>query len=292
MAESDPQPPPDAIPAQDDPNGEYPEAEGDLPIIPKPSPSPQRKGVTHTSRPDQTPLWKEILEVSAFLLGLFFAYIYWGQLKAMQGQLGQMQTDAHASSQQFQVQLQHYDAGLGINQIQIGKLDSSIAQASRLATATEEANSNVVEADRPWMGMALDVTPLEVDKNPSAHMVIINSGRRPAQVDAAQLQAGFFQSGIPKNPPYPSPPTSPSKNFIVPGGSLALAMNVFQSNVDAPDLALLNGGKTVLYIYAKIVYRDVKDGSSHFTHGCWRYAPKTVVGDAGFVTCSSYNEAN
>ena len=176
--------------------------------------------------------------------------------------------------------------------IQADKLDASVQQASRLATDTEKANANVIDADRPWMGMGLDVTPLEVDKIPVAHMLVVNSGRRPAQVDIGHMQANFFQSGFPANPPYYSTPTTRSKNFIVPGSSLAMTMNVFQGNLSRPDLDLLNSGKTFLYIYADVVYRDVKDGSSHFTHGCWRYSPKTVVQDAGFVTCTEYNEAN
>jgi hypothetical protein len=47
------------------------------------------------------------------IVGIFALCAYYGQLRAMQGQLAQMSRDAQSSSAQFQVQLKHFDAGLG-----------------------------------------------------------------------------------------------------------------------------------------------------------------------------------
>jgi hypothetical protein len=256
------------------------------PIVGPPNPPPtpsseNQRGKSDSKWRENTKLGLEIGGLLILLIYTLFSALQWAQIRWTNRLTREALNDNGQSLQ----------ATLGKMQGQIDAMNASVQQGSRLAKATEEANANVVDADRPWMGMGLDVSPLEVGKNPVAHMLIVNSGKRPAQVDIANLQADFFPNGFPKNPPYFFTPTTRSRNFIVPGSSLGLTMNLFQSNLIASDLDLLNSGKTVLYVYAKVDYRDIKDRSSHFTHGCWRYLPKTVVRDAGFVTCAEYNEA-
>lgn len=58
-----------------------------IPQIPPPVKGNQE--TTHC-KPDQTPLWKMILETGAVFVGLYVAGIYHGQLVVMQGQLGEI----------------------------------------------------------------------------------------------------------------------------------------------------------------------------------------------------------
>ena len=62
--------------------------------------------------------------------------------------------------------------------LQADKLEKSVRQAARLAKATEEANSNAANADRPWIGAFFSVSNFESGKAPTYTVTYINSGRR------------------------------------------------------------------------------------------------------------------
>ncbi len=55
----------------------------DSPLVPNATPPPQGKEETCYCRPDQTPLWKTVLETAAVFLGIVVAFIYGGQLIQM-----------------------------------------------------------------------------------------------------------------------------------------------------------------------------------------------------------------
>jgi hypothetical protein len=80
----------DSANPQDDANGERdkpPNNVGFPPLIPPPA---EHKPETTYCKPDQTPLWKIVLEVGAVAVGIVVAMIYYGQLEVMRGQLGEI----------------------------------------------------------------------------------------------------------------------------------------------------------------------------------------------------------
>jgi hypothetical protein len=64
------------------------------PYIP---PSPPEQKSTHTCKPDQTPWWKVLLEVTALLAVIAYTIAAWRQLGVMSGQLTEMQRSTRAA---------------------------------------------------------------------------------------------------------------------------------------------------------------------------------------------------
>jgi len=100
---------------------------------------------------------------------------------------------------------------------EVSRLDASVKQAARLASATEKANSEVIDSDRPWLGIALAVEGFEVGKTPIYTITFLNSGKRPARVTHADAFSGPGDFG--DKPVYPSFGMTPSASVIVPGQS-------------------------------------------------------------------------
>jgi len=92
-----------AVDPQQTADGKTPETTGNSPLGPKIEPSQTKKNKTEHSKPDQTPAWKIVFEVSAIIVGCYVAWIYHGQLSVMQGQLTEMQGSSKRSDEQFQV---------------------------------------------------------------------------------------------------------------------------------------------------------------------------------------------
>jgi hypothetical protein len=170
----------------------------------------------------------------------------------------------------------------------------SVRQASRLASATEKANANMVAADRPWIGGHIEVTNFEVGKSPTMTAVFTNSGKRPAKVDVSFERGGFY-------PTFPFDPDSQfitdgprSTSFLVPGQATSMTLT-FKGVLRQIDLDLANGMHPfqTYFAFAKIEYRDLQTNESHFTHVCVFYLPRLKTSsNSGFSDCQPYNEAN
>ena len=131
--------------------------------------------------------------------------------------LKEIQKNERSSSDQFRTQLR--------------KLDDTINQAKRLADASEKANANILEADRPWFGAILsEQSAFEVGKIPSATVVFNNSGKRPAKVTISEVSDYWF-SEFPKNPPYHDIGIR-SAQIVVPGSAVISKLNLAK---DASD---------------------------------------------------------
>jgi hypothetical protein len=210
----------------------------------------------------------------------------------MRGQLDEMKADSSETSKQFQVQLGHFDASIGVSQMQLGKLDASIAQASRLATATEKANTNVLAADRPWIGLGLSVNDFQVGKSPQFTISLTNSGRRPAKITSSGYGCHIYES-FPKSPDFERDnPDMYSTGIVVPGMTGNGSEYVWKEHaMNQSTLDLLNAGAQKLYCYVDLEYSDVRTGEPHFTHGCVRYVPPTRSYLSMFQSCHEYNDA-
>jgi hypothetical protein len=176
---------------------------------------------------------------------------------------------------------------------QIPKLDASIAQASRLAAATEQANQNVLDADRPWIGIAIEVTNFEADQTPTKTLTLVNSGKRPAMITSLKAD-GDYAKAMSETPQYRGG-TSVKRQFLVPGTVYVSKVNLFRGGVLKSDaLSILNSKTTSFFSYAAVEYIDVRTGKHHFTHACKQYVPASPSegNSAGFFGCEAYNSGD
>jgi hypothetical protein len=182
-----------------------------------------------------------------------YALIAEWQLGAMKGQLKQM----IGSSAQT-------DRMLCLYQQQLSKMDASIQQASRLATATETANQNILEADRPWLGATLLLDQdIAVGSSPTASISFINSGKRPARVILMGARPRLFVV-FPKDPPYERGPLQRSSaSFLGPGAQLGMKLRLVINGDGKITDEMVNRikGPESLFIYAKVDYLDMRDNT-------------------------------
>jgi hypothetical protein len=185
------------------------------------------------------------------------------------------------------------DNGSALTQT-LGEMDAQTLAANRLATATETANTNVLEADRPWFGAVLAAQDaIEAGKSPSITVVFLNSGKRPARVLISQVASNWF-TVFPKNPPYPLPPSSiRSSDIVVPNSAVITKLNITQKPLDQAAVDAANAGRPKkFFIYADMEYLDLRTQTKHFTHSCWEYIGNDPVLAKGFYNSGDYNDAN
>ena len=176
----------------------------------------------------------------------------------------------------------------------LGKMDEQTTATNRLATATETANANVLEADRPWFGAILTAQDaIEVGKTPGITVLFINSGKRPARVLISQIASNWF-AVFPKNPPYPIPPGRvKSSDVVVPNSDVIAKLILTQKPLDQATVDAAETGKPKkFFIYADIEYLDLRTQTKHFTHSCWEYIGNDPALAKGFYNSGDYNDAN
>jgi hypothetical protein len=184
--------------------------------------------------------------------------------------------------------------------LQADSLAQSVQQTSRLAAATEEANANVLAADRPWFGGDIQVSNFALAETPTATCTFTNSGRRPARAEHVECGSAFYPA-FPEKPIYGAPGLH-SRMFIAPGGHTSVAWTLFGREVSTPQaqngqptaegMRALDAGELTLFVYGKIEYRDARSGEEHASHVCIRYLPAQDSTPAGFYDCDTYNDGD
>ena len=149
--------------------------------------------------------------------------------------------------------------------LQAGKLAESVKQTTRLASATEHANANVINSDRPWMGANFSVEGFAADKVPTYTIIFINSGKRPARVTLTQTLSVARDYG--DSPVYRPYDTTPSISVIVPGQSL-LASWKGDSSISSDTMKAIASEQVPFMVYAKIEYTDIRTDTQYWTHVC------------------------
>jgi hypothetical protein len=119
-------------------------------------------------------------------------------------------------AQRFSTSAAQISAGI---QDAVAKLNVQANANQTMALAANTANSNSLEADRPWMGGTLNVADFAVGKTPTYTVSFMNSGKRPAKVTLTQTLDAARDFG--NNPTYAAYDTTPSMSFVVPGQGLA-----------------------------------------------------------------------
>jgi hypothetical protein len=77
----------ESVPPKDAATRESGKPPENVPLVSDTAPAPECQHETHHCKPDQTPLWKILLETAAVCVGIYVAHVYHGQLVVMQGQL-------------------------------------------------------------------------------------------------------------------------------------------------------------------------------------------------------------
>lgn len=172
---------------------------------------------------------------------------------------------------------------------QAQELDASVRQATRLAKATETANGNALNADRPWMGVGLSVDTFEVGKTPKATIAFVNSGKRPGKVILTQYRWTMYHE-FPKDVTYPPSGTETSTNIVLPNTHADVSFAL--DSVTDQMMQLIKAGAETIYIHANIEYQDPVTGRLHSTHACWQYIYFDKGISSAFYNCHEYNEAN
>lgn len=185
--------------------------------------------------------------------------------------------------------------GTAVNKLndQANKLGSVSDQMSRLANETARANSNALDADRPWMGGFIQVADFVAGKKPTYTVVFTNSGRRPARITLTANRENLYR-GFPSDPDKEYMfDTTPSTNIIVPG-QIVVSTQTADGEVTQPELDFLaEQSQVTFFIFAKCEYVDIRTNKQHWTHICMRYLPKfKSATDSGFRSCSEYNEVD
>jgi len=236
------------------------------------------------------------------IIGFLQYSVYRQQKRIMESGSGQTQKLIDAANIQACAARNFAASAEGINKgiviavkqlnLQATELTASAVQAKRLAKATEEANANVVNSDRPWMGPAFSVDGFVAGKTPTYSIGFVNSGKRPAKVTLTQTMSIMRDFG--SNPHYQPYDTTPSTTIIVPGQSAVAAWKekdvslnpITQTMIDA-----LDSGIIPFRVYGKIEYTDIRTNAQYWTHACWRYTPKQTATSGGFSNCAEYNDA-
>jgi hypothetical protein len=174
--------------------------------------------------------------------------------------------------------------------LQATKLDESVKQATRLAKATEIANANVINNDRPWMGAYFTEVGFEKGKVPTFTMTFINTGKSPAKVTHAQTLSTNQNYG--DNPVYFAETFLGSVTIIVPNQT---SVSTWQENPAIPitetAMEAYDSGVASYRIYANIEYTDIRTKHQYWTHVCWRYTPDAAKVNSPFTNCREYNDA-
>jgi hypothetical protein len=173
--------------------------------------------------------------------------------------------------------------------LQAGALNQSVKEATRLAIATEKANANAVNAERPWIGIRIEVSNFVKGGKPVAVFTTTNSGRRPALLLRTVFATGEF-SRFPFIPNYGSGPRSTT--LELPGASATSTIFIPEITVSEEGLRKLDAGASQYFAFGDVEYEDLASQTKHWTHACVFYAPKTDIYDAGFNNCPTYNETD
>jgi hypothetical protein len=175
--------------------------------------------------------------------------------------------------------------------LQAGELAKNADQTNRLARATEEANSNAMQADRPWFGATLLVEGFEVGKVPIATIYFTNSGKRPARIIIAEAHTGYFEV-FPKNPPYELHPIV-SRGIVVPNAPLVNKFNMSKIPLSETEVSIVESGVPARYfVYAHMEYIDMRLGKPHYANFCWQYIGNVPQLPKGFYACEGYDDAD
>jgi hypothetical protein len=198
--------------------------------------------------------------------------------------LGNAAKSSQDASEQFQVQLHHFDASLGVNQIQINKMDRLARATEKAARAAQSASVTAKEAlhvsERAYLFIQAPVPNFEQH---ALTFQIINTGHLPAEhIEIIQHNA-IYEVADPSNGiPWNSLATRKWKNMKIPAISNYDKTSGFTPVFPTMDGARLQSGHQMIVVTGFITYED-----GFPDHQRWK-APFCVHSTASLVTKHIY----
>jgi hypothetical protein len=242
----------DSVAPQSNPAEEQNTTKQKVDVVPQVPPTAEHQKNAHYCKPDQTPLWKIILETGAVAVGILVAIIYYGQLRVMRGQLGEI-------IRQFP---------------EIQKTaDANMKSADQTEKAVRDAAANFVIDQRPWVyvsSLNLTSEPEEKKEGPKIAVSILNSGRTMALKVSPIYETGSAPSDeVPEeNPKTFRPHESLQLGILPPSAGNFVFPTLPVNSITAPvPLGGYNRGAAVIYIHIKLIYSDIF-GNTYWTKVC------------------------
>ena len=195
-------------------------------LVPEVPPAVESKRETCHCKPDQTPLWKIILETSAVLVGCAVAGIYYGQLIVMRGQLGEI-------IKQYPQLQKSADAAK----------DAAIAAGNSADTQTKAFHLE----QRAWVMPFVSGTPsIVLGKEIMIPFALMNTGKTPALAVDGDVAVGLLK----KNdlPEFVYKQHSGHPVYKIKGGIIFPNESMTASTI---SYAVLEHGKEFIYRKAK-----------------------------------------
>lgn len=266
------------------------EAPRDTNLIPQVPPSIAHKPERSYSNPDPTPPWKIVLEIGAVAVGIVVACIYYGQLKVMQGQLGEI-------VKQFP---------------EIQKSAKAARDSADLSRQTlVETVSNFRTDQRAWLAPEFIKEPEQINQSGLAieNLSVGNSGK----TQALQVHGQMMVMVIPKETkhlPFAGARTMPFNPSVIYAGRLpqVYGVPIYRQLAngrlggvtwDQINPQLRGTDQAFLFGYGKISYYDIFGNTKHVVTFCTMLVggfAQTKVGEplSGAnlrQQCSDYNRA-
>jgi hypothetical protein len=222
------------------PPDKTPESPESIALPPKAEPSPKHHSNRHYAHPDPTPLWKITLEFGAVALGIVLAWIYYGQLRAMIGQLGQMQQSGKQTDQM-----------LCLIQQQLGQMKEQNTLLRQQAVGTTAAAIHITANESNIFTFQPDFGQFSI--------LLVNKGHALAKKVRVHVLMERIRLGDGR--PIPGSKSSKSKIFdvIAPGEENATRFYAPLFGVLPNDDKLLQDGKIVIAIKVSLHYNDGYD---------------------------------
>jgi hypothetical protein len=247
MGDLDTDPPADSVDPQNNTSGERGNPPPNVGLPPEIQPTVKHKRETTYCKPDQTPLWKIVLEVGAVAVGIVVALIYYGQLSVTRGQLGEI--------------IKQYP--------EIKKAAEAGTTAAEAATnSAKTAREAFIATNRPFVGVDTTIGNKDIERHSlSVTVAIKNFGTTPAYEFSPRWD--LYLNGI-KQRADDRIPDKPS--ILFPGQFVALTGTFVKPTYDA-----LEARTMILVIYVTVSYA----GPVENYHTCqkYRYAPQYAPSD-------------
>lgn len=254
--------------------------------------SPLEETRGQTRRPDQTSWRRTVIEVSPLVLGIVFAVIYFGQWRAMKGQLGVMQDQAYVSC---------LSAQLSRNLLIETRTTATDAHNAMLATAYQAIAA--VQSQEASVDFTVGNTDVIPGRFIAVPFEMTNNGNSYAIGARYRIRAEFLPRDSDPDFTYPKDsatigyanrlpkvigPAPPNHRVVVVKGTHGNP--IIATLADA--MAYRTSEKDVI-IYGDITYKDTF-GISHWLHACYvsQMMPAGRVKSTGHLKCEEYNKTD
>jgi len=205
------------------------------------------------------------------IIGSIALCIYYGQLRVMRGQLGEI------IKQYPEIQKSARAA------------ESAANSASDQIKLSREA---IHSSERPWItDTAKNIPPLTPNVKFTMYIQILNSGKSPALQARVVMQSRYFKKFPLPNPPYDLSVGTPAQSLAILTPNVPIALQLPDTLLFDEPFRKIQSGEVAYFIYGQIHYTDAFSPShEHVTHFCTQYRPDPTR--TLWVACPFYNDAD